>query len=49
MGKEAAMACTAAVEEVIGQHYNDQVRVLLENEYNDDEELREVHSPYYYY
>lgn len=28
MGKEAAMACTVAVETVIGGHYNDQLRVL---------------------
>ena len=30
MGKEAAMACTEAVETEIGGHYNGQVRVLLE-------------------
>lgn len=30
MGKEAAMACTEAVETEIGSHYNEQVRVLLE-------------------
>ncbi len=30
MGREAAMACTEAVETEIGQHYNDQVRKLLE-------------------
>ncbi|KAI7863980.1 ubiquinone biosynthesis protein Coq7 [Spinellus fusiger] len=30
MGKEAAMACTEAVETVIGNHYNDQLRVLWE-------------------
>jgi len=29
MGREAAMACTEAVETEIGQHYNGQVRVLL--------------------
>lgn len=29
MGREAAMACTEAVETEIGGHYNDQVRVLL--------------------
>jgi len=29
MGKEAAMACTEAVETEIGDHYNNQVRVLL--------------------
>ncbi|KAJ3306383.1 ubiquinone biosynthesis monooxygenase Coq7 [Kappamyces sp. JEL0829] len=30
LGREAAMACTEAVETVIGQHYNDQLRELLE-------------------
>lgn len=30
MGREAAMACTEAVETEIGQHYNDQIRVLLQ-------------------
>ena len=29
MGREAAMACTEAVETEIGEHYNDQVRELL--------------------
>jgi len=28
MGKEAAMACTEAVETVIGEHYQDQLRAL---------------------
>lgn len=28
LGKEAAMACTEAVETVIGEHYNDQLREL---------------------
>jgi 3-demethoxyubiquinol 3-hydroxylase len=32
MGKEAAMACTSAVETVIGEHYDDQIRGLLELE-----------------
>lgn len=32
LGKEAAMACTEAVEEVIGGHYNDQLRELSEME-----------------
>lgn len=32
MGKEAAMACTSAVETVIGGHYADQVRNLMELE-----------------
>lgn len=30
MGREAAMACTEAVETEIGGHYNNQIRVLLE-------------------
>ncbi|KAL9012033.1 MAG: hypothetical protein Q9173_003170, partial [Seirophora scorigena] len=30
LGREAAMACTEAVETEIGGHYNGQVRVLLE-------------------
>lgn len=30
LGKEAAMACTVAVEETIGEHYNDQIRQLIE-------------------
>ncbi|TLD25880.1 putative ubiquinone biosynthesis protein Coq7 [Venturia nashicola] len=30
MGREAAMACTEAVETEIGNHYNDQVKALLD-------------------
>ena len=30
LGREAAMACTEAVETEIGEHYNSQVRVLLQ-------------------
>ncbi|KAF2277130.1 ubiquinone biosynthesis protein Coq7 [Westerdykella ornata] len=30
MGREAAMACTEAVETEIGEHYNEQLRVLLD-------------------
>jgi len=30
LGKEAAMACTVAVETAIGAHYNDQIRTLLD-------------------
>ena len=30
MGREAAMACTEAVETEIGGHYNGQVRILLD-------------------
>lgn len=37
MGKEAAMACTEAVETVIGDHYNDQLRKLVQlNDQNKD-------------
>ena len=28
LGKEGAMACTVAVEEVIGEHYNSQINTL---------------------
>ncbi|MGL9681738.1 MAG: demethoxyubiquinone hydroxylase family protein [Wolbachia sp.] len=40
MGRKAAMACTAAVEEVIGEHYKEQVLHL------EDEELREMISKF---
>jgi 3-demethoxyubiquinol 3-hydroxylase len=40
LGKEAAMACTVAVEEVIAEHYNDQVRMLLQKGWEEEEELR---------
>jgi 3-demethoxyubiquinol 3-hydroxylase len=41
MGKRAAMACTAAVEEVITDHYNDQIRELHSDpKYADQQELR---------
>ncbi|XP_033630767.1 5-demethoxyubiquinone hydroxylase, mitochondrial-like [Asterias rubens] len=32
LGKEGAMACTVAVEETIGGHYNKQIRQLLEDD-----------------
>jgi ubiquinone biosynthesis monooxygenase Coq7 len=32
MGREAAMACTVAVEEVIGEHYAEQAAILGDNE-----------------
>ena len=32
MGPKAAMACTIAVEEVIGEHYNDQAKALDDDE-----------------
>ncbi|NSM56579.1 demethoxyubiquinone hydroxylase family protein [Wolbachia endosymbiont of Atemnus politus] len=40
MGKKAAMACTAAVEEVIGEHYKEQVAHL------EDGELKETISEF---
>jgi ubiquinone biosynthesis monooxygenase Coq7 len=43
MGKNAAMACTEAVETVIGQHYNDQIRLLLADEnLKENEELQKL-------
>jgi ubiquinone biosynthesis monooxygenase Coq7 len=42
LGKEAAMACTVAVETSITEHYNDQLRELLEHEPEKYGELLEV-------
>ncbi|XP_018350067.1 PREDICTED: 5-demethoxyubiquinone hydroxylase, mitochondrial [Trachymyrmex septentrionalis] len=42
MGKKAAMACTVAVETVIVEHYNDQLRMLMENGDNVDKEILET-------
>ena len=44
IGKEAAMACTSTVETVIGEHYDDQVRNLmdLEKKYPDGGELNHL-------
>ncbi|ODV88610.1 hypothetical protein CANCADRAFT_3255 [Tortispora caseinolytica NRRL Y-17796] len=43
MGKEAAMACTEAVETVIGGHYQDQLRMLESCPDTDDiKKLRKV-------
>lgn len=44
MGREAAMACTEAVETEIGEHYNNQVRELLQWE-RDLEAKGETVSP----
>lgn len=41
IGKEAAMACTEAVETVIGNHYDDQLRELVAIA-NPNEELVEI-------
>ena len=42
LGHEAAMACTIAVEEVIGEHYNDQVRTLYAEDPDKYRELLEI-------
>ena len=44
MGKEAAMACTSAVETVIGEHYDDQLRnlMVLEKKYPDGGEMSQL-------
>ncbi|CAF3586472.1 unnamed protein product [Rotaria sp. Silwood1] len=43
LGKEAAMACTVAVEAVISEHYNDQLRDLMEHaDHTKDKELMET-------
>ena len=42
LGKESAMACTVAVETVIGNHYNAQIRELLRRGYGDERELLTV-------
>lgn len=41
LGKEAAMACTVAVETVIVDHYNDQLRTLMQDP-NVDKEILET-------
>ncbi|CAG5129327.1 unnamed protein product [Candidula unifasciata] len=42
LGKEAAMACTVAVEDVIGDHYNNQIRELVEDDPEKHKELLEI-------
>ena len=42
LGKEAAMACTVAVETSIGEHYNNQIRTLLEDDPEKHKELLEI-------
>ncbi|RUS21140.1 ubiquinone biosynthesis protein COQ7-domain-containing protein [Endogone sp. FLAS-F59071] len=47
MGREAAMACTEAVETVIGNHYDDQLRELVKMESGEDiKELSKVVSQF---
>ncbi|XP_072014170.1 5-demethoxyubiquinone hydroxylase, mitochondrial-like [Amphiura filiformis] len=42
LGKEAAMACTVAVETSIGEHYNNQLRTLFEDDPVKHKELLDV-------
>ncbi|XP_028723620.1 5-demethoxyubiquinone hydroxylase, mitochondrial [Peromyscus leucopus] len=42
LGKEGAMACTVAVEESIANHYNNQIRTLMEEDPGKYEELLQV-------
>ncbi|XP_058819200.1 5-demethoxyubiquinone hydroxylase, mitochondrial [Topomyia yanbarensis] len=42
LGEKAAMACTVAVESVIVEHYNDQLRQLMEDPNCTDQELLAV-------
>lgn len=42
LGKEGAMACTVAVEESISEHYNSQIRALMEKDPDRYTELLEV-------
>ncbi|XP_066589809.1 5-demethoxyubiquinone hydroxylase, mitochondrial [Prorops nasuta] len=42
LGEKAAMACTVAVETVIVEHYNDQLRTLMESDEEVDKELLET-------
>ncbi|XP_053683080.1 5-demethoxyubiquinone hydroxylase, mitochondrial [Sabethes cyaneus] len=42
LGEKAAMACTVAVESVIVEHYNDQLRTLMEDPSFKEQDLLEV-------
>ncbi|XP_014218403.1 5-demethoxyubiquinone hydroxylase, mitochondrial isoform X1 [Copidosoma floridanum] len=42
LGQKAAMACTVAVEDVIVEHYNDQLRSLVEISDENDKEILET-------
>ena len=42
LGREAAMACTVAVEATITEHYNDQIRALVAIKDELSEEEREI-------
>ncbi|XP_038619867.1 5-demethoxyubiquinone hydroxylase, mitochondrial isoform X2 [Tachyglossus aculeatus] len=42
LGREGAMACTVAVEESIANHYNNQIRALMEEDPEKYEELLQI-------
>ncbi|XP_058013226.1 5-demethoxyubiquinone hydroxylase, mitochondrial isoform X1 [Ahaetulla prasina] len=42
LGKKAAMACTVAVEESVAVHYNNQIRVLVEEDPEKYKELLQI-------
>ncbi|TPP64171.1 5-demethoxyubiquinone hydroxylase mitochondrial [Fasciola gigantica] len=42
LGKRAAMACTVAVESVISEHYNEQIRQLIEDHPERHKELMQA-------
>uniref|UniRef100_H0ZGK3 5-demethoxyubiquinone hydroxylase, mitochondrial n=1 Tax=Taeniopygia guttata TaxID=59729 RepID=H0ZGK3_TAEGU len=42
LGKKGAMACTVAVEESISEHYNNQIRTLIEEDPEKYKELLQV-------
>ncbi|CAD5214989.1 unnamed protein product [Bursaphelenchus xylophilus] len=42
IGKEGAMACTIAVEELIGNHYNDQLKELIELDTKSEKNLLQL-------
>lgn len=42
LGKKGAMACTVAVEESISDHYNNQIRTLMEEDPEKYKELMQV-------
>ncbi|KAH1184135.1 hypothetical protein KIL84_014751 [Mauremys mutica] len=42
LGKEGAMACTVAVEESISEHYNNQIRTLMEEDPEKYKELLQI-------
>lgn len=45
LGKKATALCTAAVEEVIGGHYSDQIETL-ENDFKEEKSLKDTFSKF---